>query len=251
MPKAAVLPVPVWAWPITSTPASAGDETRLHRRGRFVAGLGQGIEHHGAEAQFRELGADAPSACAARRDADAQQFFHAAAFRASVSRSRELRAPNRAAAARLCSECGLAACGLSACGLSEGGLARFGCAEAWDCGRAASGFAARVEDAAAAASARAVSREDRRLCRLRRDAAGGRLLFLLEAFAVAGKRQVVIVRIEIGVQLGGPRWSARSLVAVRRLAATPSRFFRCRVFGRTGMALCRVRSAVVGMCSHA
>ncbi len=29
----------------------------MHRRGRFVAGFGQGVKHDGAEAQFRELGA--------------------------------------------------------------------------------------------------------------------------------------------------------------------------------------------------
>ena len=55
MAKAAVLPVPVCAWPITSTPASArGMKPFLHGRGLFVSGGGQGIEHHRAKPQRGE-----------------------------------------------------------------------------------------------------------------------------------------------------------------------------------------------------
>ena len=44
-PNAAVLPVPVWAWPITSRPSSSdGDRLLLDRAGRLVADVAQRLQ---------------------------------------------------------------------------------------------------------------------------------------------------------------------------------------------------------------
>ena len=54
-PKAAVLPVPVWAWPITSRPCEQRrDRLLLDRAGRLVADVAQRVERGLREPEIGE-----------------------------------------------------------------------------------------------------------------------------------------------------------------------------------------------------